>query len=67
LSDERILGRAEFVERFIRDAAERLKHQLPEDGRRQKIGELIQEVCEREKINIRELASRSRRSFVSKA
>jgi chromosomal replication initiation ATPase DnaA len=67
LSDERILGRGEFVERVIEEADERLKYQLPVNERREKISELIQQLCESEKINSHELASGSRRRLVSKA
>jgi chromosomal replication initiation ATPase DnaA len=65
LTDERILGSGDFVERVIREADERLDYQLQAGERRQRVNQLIQEVCNREKINIKELRAGSRRGRIS--
>lgn len=65
LSDERILGCGNFVERVIGEADERLKYQLPTDERRKMAEKLIEDVCKRERINVRELRAGSRRGQIS--
>ena len=65
LSDERILGHGDFVERVIREADEGLRYQFRESERRQKVEEFIQEVCRKENINIKELRAGSRRRRIS--
>jgi REP element-mobilizing transposase RayT len=65
LSDERILGCGDFVEGVIKEADERLKYQFRENERRQKVEEVIQEVCRKENINIKELRAGSRRRRIS--
>ncbi len=65
LTDERILGSGDFVERVIREADERLDYQLQAGERKQRVNQLIQEVCNREKINIKELRAGSRRGPIS--
>lgn len=65
LSDERILGRGDFVERVIKEADGSLKYQFREAERRQKVEEFIQEVCRKENINIKELRAGSRRRRIS--
>ena len=66
LTDERILGSGDFVERVYREADEKMKYQLPAIERGKKVEELIQEVCRREGINIKELRMGSRRGRISK-
>jgi len=65
LTDERILGSGDFVERVVREADERLDYQLQAGERKQRVNQLIQEVCNREKINIKELRAGSRRGPLS--
>ena len=65
LSDERIPGNALFVEQIIKEADERIRYQPPENDRQQKAEESIQETCDKENINIKEMCSGSRRRFIS--
>lgn len=65
LSDERILGHGDFVERVINETDESLRYQFRESERRQEVEELIQEVCREENINIKELRAGSRRRRIS--
>jgi REP element-mobilizing transposase RayT len=65
LSDERILGSGEFVERMIKGAKAHIKYQLPVKQQHQKIKEFIRKVCKKEKVTIEELTSGSRRKEVS--
>ena len=65
LSDARILGSGEFVERMIKEAEARIKYQLPVKEQNQKIDQFITKVCKNEKISINELRSGSRRKQVS--
>ena len=64
-SDERILGKGEFVDRILNEADERLKYQLAGNKGRQQIGEVIERVCEEENINSHELRMGSRRRRIS--
>lgn len=65
LSDDRILGSGEFVERVIKEAEAKIKYQLPvkEDG--QKIEEFIAQLCKSENVSIVELKAGGRRREVS--
>ena len=67
LSDERILGSGIFVEQIIEEADDRIKHQLPKNGRWKIIQKLIQEICDERDLNIEELRNGSRRQIVSDA
>jgi len=67
LSDERILGSADFVEQILNEADELVKRQLPENSQKNRVVALIQEICHDRGVNIRELTSGSRRRFVSEA
>ena len=60
LSDDRILGRGEFVEQIINEAEEKIKYQLPIKEHHQKIDEFIAQICKYEKIAIEELKAGSR-------
>ena len=51
LTDERILGSGDFVARMVKEADAKLKYVLDADKRRQKVEELIEEVCKIDKIN----------------
>ena len=66
LSDERILGSGEFVERIIKEADAKIKYQLPVKEQDQKIDEYIARLCENKKVSIAELKSGSRCKEVSK-
>jgi len=55
LTDERILGTGDFVDRILNEADERLKYQMAGNKGRQQIGEVIERVCEEENINSHEL------------
>jgi hypothetical protein len=61
LTDERILGTGDFVDRILNEADERLKYQMA--GKQ--IGEVIEQVCEEENINSHELRMGSRRRRIS--
>jgi hypothetical protein len=64
-SDERILGKGQFVERILKEADERLKYQLAGNKGRQQIGEVIERVCKEENVNSHELRMGSRRRRIS--
>ena len=61
LSDERILGSGDFVERIIREAETRTQRQLAAKGRSTKVERLIAEACKKHKVSITALRSGSRR------
>ena len=64
LTDERILGSGDFVEKLLTAADERLKYQFDKHKRRKKMQQVIEDVCEREKVRIMELRSGSRRGRI---
>ncbi len=66
LSDERILGSGEFVEKLIEEADERMKYQYSGDMQRKLALKLIREVSEKESINLKEIQSGSRRGKIPK-
>jgi predicted transcriptional regulator len=65
LSDERILGNDNFVEKIIKEADDRVKKQLPENSQQKIIVRIMQEICDKREVNIKEIVSGSRRRFVS--
>ena len=65
LSDDRILGSGEFVERIIKEADAKIKYQLPIKEQNQKINEYIARLCKNKKVSIEELKSGSRCREVS--
>jgi putative transposase len=65
LSDDRILGGGEFVERIIREAEEKIRFQLPVSDELPKIDELMTKICKDERVSIEELKAGSRRKEVS--
>ena len=65
LSDERVLGSGEFVERMIKEAEARVKYQFRAKEQDQKLDEFITKVCRNAKVSIKELSSGSRRKKVS--
>jgi REP element-mobilizing transposase RayT len=65
LSDDRILGGGEFVERIIKEAEEKIRFQLPVSEELQKIDELMTKICKDERVSIEELKGASRRKEIS--
>ena len=66
LSDDRILGSGQFVERIINEAEGKIKYQLPDKEHLQKINEFIAKACMEEKVSIEELKAGSRRKEASR-
>ena len=66
LSDDRILGSGEFVERIIKEAEANIKYQLPVLEQSERIDEIITKICKNEKVAIEELKAGSRRRQVSR-
>ncbi|MBW2143702.1 MAG: transposase [Deltaproteobacteria bacterium] len=64
LSDERILGSGEFVERIIGEADGRIKYQISINERRIIAENKIHEICKKEGVNIEELKGGSRRGQI---
>ncbi len=60
MSDDRILGSGDFVERIIKEADAKIKYQLPVKEQDQKIDEFITKLCKNAKVsmlNIRSLCA----------
>jgi REP element-mobilizing transposase RayT len=64
LTDERILGSGDFVERILGEADETLKYQFRGDKSRQEVVEFVEQECKKENINSRELRMGSRRGRI---
>ena len=67
LSDERILGSGDFVDRVLQEAEERQLRQMKLRRRGRYIGDIIREECRKRKVSEEELRKGSRRSRVSEA
>jgi REP element-mobilizing transposase RayT len=67
LSDERILGGGDFVDRVLQEAEERQLRQMKLRRRGRGIEDIIQEECRKRKVSEAELRKGSRRSRVSEA
>jgi REP element-mobilizing transposase RayT len=65
LSDDRILGSGDFVEQVLKEAEGNVKFQLPVKEQDRKIDEFITQLCQNQKVSIKELESGSRRQEVS--
>ncbi len=65
ISDPRILGGGEFVERMLGEAEERVRHQLPADRRWREGKRLVERVCADRRVSLEELKAGSRREPVS--
>ena len=65
LTDERILGSGEFVEKVIKEVDERIKYQVYGAQLKVKIKEVIEKTCEREGVSVHEVTSGSRRGIIS--
>jgi REP element-mobilizing transposase RayT/predicted HTH domain antitoxin len=66
-SDERILGSGEFVEHLLKQADEVRKQQFSANDRIKTAQQLVEKICQKEKISVEALRSGSRRQLVSKA
>jgi REP element-mobilizing transposase RayT len=67
LSDSRILGESEFVQRVIKEAETKIKCQLPFEEEQQNIDEFITRTCRKENVSLKEIKAGSRRKEVSRA
>jgi putative transposase len=65
LTDERVLGSGEFVEKLIKEADEKIKYQVYGAQLKVKIKEVIEKSCEREGVSVNEVTSGSRRGKIS--
>jgi chromosomal replication initiation ATPase DnaA len=65
--DDRILGSGDFVERMIKDADARVKHQFAVKDQTQDINKFIEKICKSEKISLEELKGGGRRKQLSRA
>lgn len=65
VTDERILGSGDFVQRLLKEAETRQKTYFSAIERQQNIRELIVKTCKAENINLLELQSGSRRRPVA--
>jgi putative transposase len=66
LTDERILGSGDFVEKILKDADERFRCQIRAKNQRGSMQQIIEDMCRKKKINIMELRMGSRRKMVSR-
>jgi len=64
LTDERILGSGDFVDRIIREADHRAKYQFVGNKIREKAAEFIEQVCKKENINAKELRMGAKRGRI---
>ena len=67
LSDERILGSGEFVQKILEETEERIRNYYTADEKKAKIREVVKETCRKNNINIEELCHGGRRQNVSLA
>jgi putative transposase len=65
VTDQRILGQGDFVERILGEADKRIKSQLSVNERQIKAEKKIHEICKAEGVNIEELKGGSRRAHIS--
>ena len=66
-SDERILGNGNFVEKILKKAYDLIKKQLPENSQQKIIVRIMQGICDKREVNIKEIVSGSLCRFVSEA
>ena len=64
-ADERILGSGKFVEEMLKDADERMRHQLGGGKRKEVIKQEIEKICIEKGANVKELRRGSRRGEIS--
>jgi putative transposase len=63
-SDERILGRGEFVEQLIKESDQPRKEQFSVQQRLKRAASVVEKLCKKEGVSITELKSGSRRQKV---
>jgi putative transposase len=66
VTDQRILGQGDFVERIVGEADKIIRSQLSVSERQIKAEKQIQKVCKTEGVNIEELKGGSRRAHISR-
>ena len=66
LSDDRILGSGEFVERTIKEAHANVRYQFSVNEQAGKIDEYIARICKKEKVSIEEIKAGGRRREASR-
>ncbi|GBD98432.1 hypothetical protein BMS3Abin07_00446 [bacterium BMS3Abin07] len=67
MTDERIPGSGDFVKEILEEADERVKEQFMHGERKDKIREVINEICKRSGVSVREVRPGGRRHNVSQA
>ncbi|HMK66453.1 MAG TPA: transposase, partial [Thermodesulfobacteriota bacterium] len=65
LSDERILGTGDFVERILREAEQKIRYQFASQDRERRTEEIIKRKCREEAVSPEELKQGSRRGRLS--
>jgi putative transposase len=65
VTDQRILGQGDFVERIIGEADNRIKSQVSVNERQINAEKRIHDICKTEGVNIEELKGGSRRAHIS--
>lgn len=65
VSDVRILGSGEFVQRIVGEAEEEMRHQLPKTRRLDDAKGILEQCCREVNVSLEELRSGSRRGPVS--
>ena len=66
LTDERILGAGDFVEKVLKEADERFLFQIKARQQRGRMQHIIEDMCRKEGINIKELRLGGRRKMISR-
>lgn len=67
LTDERILGSSDFVINVLNESDKQVKKSFTPEYKANTINDVIERICKKEGINVRELQSGGRRKAVSKA
>ena len=55
------------MEKILKEADDLVKKQLPENSQQKRIVRVMQGICDKREVNIKEIISGSRRRFVSEA
>ena len=64
LTDERIFGSGDFVKKILDEADDNIRKAFTRDEQKEKIEEVIRDICQGQDVNIRELPLGSRRNVV---
>jgi len=64
MSDERILGSGDFVDRIIREAGQKVECEFGANNIKEKVGKFIEQVCKKENIHPKELRMRGKRGRI---